>query len=181
MSSSLFQVYNNALNRGADRVTENTLTASILLVLTILYSTQLRPNIPETFNYVFTYWPVRLVVLTLALSLFNRNKTMSFLLVSALLAGTHYASAIESFELMDTGVLSVEPNCEAVTYDDLLVAYEGDVDALERFARSAGLPYNRKVKDHAPLVATLMLNNEIPVTAKCSSVYDPLSYESTIN
>ena len=172
MAPSLFQVYNEALDKGVNGAMQNTLLASIVLVVSMLYSTQLRPPMPAKFEYVFTTWPVRLILLTLAMVVINRNPAMSFLLVSSVIVGSHYASAVDSFELLNTEVLAIDSNCEDITYDDLLKVYDGDGEALERFARSAGLPLNRAVKDHAPLVATLMLQHEIPVTPKCASVYN---------
>lgn len=181
MSTSLLQVYSDALTKGVNGTMQNTLLASILVVLLFLYAPQLRPSMPPAFNYIFSSLPTRLILLTLGLSLFNRNPPLSFVLVSAVLVASHQTSANELFELLNPEVLLVDPNCEDVTYEDLLKVYDGDVNALETYARAAGLPFSKPVKDHAPLVASLMMQDDIPVTLKCSSVYDQTSYENTVD
>lgn len=178
---SLFKVYNDALNKGVKGAYENTLIASIVLVVAFLYTDQLRPTMPAKYNYIFTSSPVRLITLTIALSIINRNPPISFLLVSTVIIASHYASAMESFELLDPSVLLVDPNCEDVTYEDLLKVYDGDAQALESFARTAGLAYPRTVKNSAPIVASLMMQSDIPITTKCSSVYNNQSALDTIN
>lgn len=180
MAPSLLQVYNDALSNRVNGAMQNTLLASIVIVLTFLYTAQLRPHMPPKFDYIFSSLPVRIILLSLGLSLFNRNPPLSFVLVSAVIGAIHLASAVEAFELLNPEVLLVDPNCEDVTYDDLLKSFDGDVDALETFARTAGLPLSKPVKDHVPLVASLMMQSGIPVTLKCSNVYEQASYENTI-
>lgn len=169
--------YSQQFNGRINTSMQNTLVASIVLVLAFLYSNQLRPTMPKSFNDFFTMIPVRIAVLTLALSAFNKNPALSFILISVVFAYSHYANGVETFELLNPEVISIDPNCETVTYEDLLAVFDGDAEKLENFARQEGLAPDRKVKDNAPLVASFMVNNDIAVTESCSRTFQTAPFD----
>ena len=170
-------LYSQQFNGTINTSLQNGLVASIVLVLVFLYSNQLRPTMPKQLNDFFAGTFVRIILLTLALSAFNKQPALSFILVSVVFAYSHYANGIETFELLNPEVISIDPNCEKVTYEDILAVFDGDADKLENFARQEGLPADRKVKDNAPLVASFMVNNEIAVTSSCSKTFQTTPFD----
>jgi hypothetical protein len=176
MSNALYGYEQQLANR-VNGSLQSPLLASIVLVLTFMYSTQLRPSMPKAYNDFFARTPVQIVILTLALSAFNKNPALSFVLVAVVFAYSHYVNGIEMFTLLDPQIINIDPNCEDATYADILAVFDGDVDKLENFARQEGLPVDKAVKDNAPLVASFMVNNDISVTNTCNKPFQMNAYD----
>ena len=146
---------------------------STVILLTILYVNELRPKIPSVVSDGFKNPVVRYTLLTSALTVYNNNLRVSLILVTVFMLFFYFADSHSHKEpfaaILDPRVLSIDSNCDQVTYQDLLDVFDGDESKLKLFSNDRGLFGD--LHNIAPLIASYLINSGIPVTKKCSKPF----------
>ncbi len=150
--------YTNAL---ADRG----VIPTILIFLVLIYSQELRPEIPAQILNIFTKTPVRFLLLSSTLVLFNHNPTLSFGTVAVFLAFMHFASSKQEGFTDYPQYVAVDPLCAQATVPELLDVFNGSEKLLRQYANDRGIIGD--LKEYAPLIATHLLYSNVAVSKSC--------------
>lgn len=158
------------------------LLLSIILMTTVLTTREVLPK-TETSNKIvcaMNSTVARVAFIALILYYAKAKPTLAILLSGIFVVVVHQYHQIktaESFAVINYGsVTSTTPACANVSKADLLNLTNGDAASLMRLAHQCGLPYGVILNDgNAPLIATVLLTNNIAITPSCS----PLNYDRT--
>lgn len=160
------------------------LLLAIVLLTTVLTTREVIPksDTSNTLVRMFNSTPARVAFIALILYYGKAKPTLAVLLAGIfvlLIHQHHQIMTAETFAAVEYGsVTSTAPACADVTKQDLLNLTNGDATTLMRLARQCGLPYGLAFNDaNAPLIATVLLANNIAVSPSCS----PLNYDTTEN
>ena len=160
------------------------LILSIVLLTTVLTTKEVIPKSQTSNRLVCAFNSTIARVAFIATILFyaKAKPTIAILMAGIfvlLIHQYHQIKTAETFAQIEySSATSTAPACADVTISDLLKMTNGDAATVLRLARQCGLPYGVAFTDaNAPLIATVLLANNIAITPSCS----PLNYDATDN
>lgn len=169
---------------------------AVLKVTLVLYAIQYAPRLPKSVNDIMGNTFFKIFALFLIMYLSERDFQLAIIFAIVFVIGANVLSGrgpLESFadfskDFKPSGAkllepkLAVYPGCDKITINDLLKAFDGDVNQLAstvqytygelltkitdknskerlmKIAYAAGLPYNMEFNDeNAPYIATLLM------------------------
>lgn len=210
------------LKKYSDDLLSNPYVMAVLKVSLILYASKLAPEIPAKVSALLSTTPAKLLGVFLIAYLAEKDFQLAILLAVAYIVGSNLMfklpglgkNSSEGFAPFTTDLsklrtflgeptplnsqtiisprANVYPGCENVKYQDLVDAFKGnteemqkhvmytysklaglsedktDPQQLEFIARAIGLPYNVELNDeNAPLVATMLMNYGFEISDTC--------------
>ena len=181
---------------GMKTLLQNPYVMAVLKVTLILYAVQYAPRLPKSVTNVMNNTFFKIFALFLIMYLSERDFQLAIIFAVVFVLGANVLSGrgfLESFadfskDFKPSGAtliepkLAVYPGCNKITMNDLIAAFDGDVNKLAstvqytyvellsnltdknskerlmKIAYAVGLPYNIEFNDeNAPYIATLLM------------------------
>jgi len=151
-----------------EKIITNDKFASILRMFFILYGSMMAPNIPIGFISLLKNSVVRIFIITIMLFTINKDLVFSMIVAILFIFSMKMVNKNEGFELISPKS-HIYPGCLDVKIHQLITVF-GDINNLEKTARSLGVPFNIEMNDeNAPLIATFFVDAGICITDTCKS------------